>query len=366
MRRLAPLLVFGLLLAGCGSAPLVATPEPPVQPDAGLALQRDAGVEVPPVDAGAVDAGPGSEPDGGAPVTKKGPPYPIVLAHGFFGFDTFAGLDFLTYFYEVQAALAADGEAEVFTPTVDPFNDSATRSAQLEARIEAILAQTGHAKVNLVAHSQGGLDSRMVAHRRPELVASVTTFSTPHRGTPVSDLVARGDGDSTAAAVVDAIVRVAARPLWSDADAKTSITKALRQFSSESMRAFNAQFPDAAGVRYFSAAGRSALRYGRDECEVSNGARPHFVRDFDDTLDPLTVMLSTTGLVISPNPFSPVPNDGLVPVESAKWGTFLGCVPADHLDEIGQIGGLPPGFGNDWRHKPFYVSLVRYLRAKGL
>ena len=32
------------------------------------------------------------------------------------------------------------------------------------------------------------------------------------------------------------------------------------------------------------------------------------------------------------------PNDGLVSVESAKWGIFQGCVPADHIDEVGLIG----------------------------
>jgi triacylglycerol lipase len=359
MRR--SLLLLVLLALGCGEPPVVSVPGDEADGGPG---DLDAGSLVVnpelPVDGGATVA----LPDGGT-ATKKGPPYPIVLAHGFFGFDTFAGLDFLTYFFEVKEALEADGEVYVFTPTVDPFNDSATRSAQLEARVEAILAQTGHAKVNLFGHSQGGLDSRMVAHRRPELVASVTTFSTPHRGTPVSDLVANGDGNPQADAVVDAIVNLAARPLWSEADAKTSITKALRQFSSESMREFNAQFPDAPGVAYFSYAGRSALRYARDECETGNGRRPDFVREFDDTLDPLTSMLSVTGLVISPNPFSPKPHDGLVPVTSAKWGTFLGCVPADHLDEIGQIGGLPPGLGNDWRHKPFYVKAVRLLRAGG-
>lgn len=347
-------------LVACGSPPVV--PVPGEGDDAGVHA-RDAGLETNPeprVDGGATV----TLADGGT-VTKKGPPYPIVLAHGFFGFDTFAGLDFLTYFYEVKAALAADGEVLVFTPTVDPFNDSATRSAQLEARVEAILAETGHAKVNLVAHSQGGLDARLVAHRRPGLVASVTTFSTPHRGTPVSDLVASGDGDPRADAVVDALVNLAARPLWSEADAKTSITRALRQFSTEAMREFNAQVPDAPGVAYFSYAGRSALRYARDECETGNGARPDFVREFDDTLDPLTSMLSVTGMVISPNPFNPKPHDGLVPVTSAKWGVFLGCVPADHLDEIGQVGGLPPGLGNDWRHKPFYLKVARDLRRRG-
>ena len=28
------------------------------------------------------------------------------------------------------------------------------------------------------------------------------------------------------------------------------------------------------------------------------------------------------------------PNDGLVSVESAKWGTFLGSIEADHLEQI--------------------------------
>ena len=82
-------------------------------------------------------------------------------------------------------------------------------------------------------------------------------------------------------------------------------------------------------------------------------------------VDPVSPMLEATQFIISPNAFDPVGNDGLVPVESAKWGTFLGCIPADHLDEIGQIGGLSPGLGNDWRHKPFYRSLVSFLRARG-
>jgi hypothetical protein len=30
-------------------------------------------------------------------------------------------------------------------------------------------------------------------------------------------------------------------------------------------------------------------------------------------------------------------NDGLVKVESAKWGTFMQCVPADHLKEVGVL-----------------------------
>ncbi|MEJ7729820.1 MAG: hypothetical protein WKG00_11430, partial [Polyangiaceae bacterium] len=59
-------------------------------------------------------AGDGSGGHGGAP--GLGPPYPIVLAHGFFGFDSLAGIDAVTYFWGVPGALANDGETLVFTP----------------------------------------------------------------------------------------------------------------------------------------------------------------------------------------------------------------------------------------------------------
>src|SRR5688572_4187672 len=43
---------------------------------------------------------------GGGDIVDEGP-YPIVLAHGFFGFEEFAGVDFVTYFYGVREDLAA-------------------------------------------------------------------------------------------------------------------------------------------------------------------------------------------------------------------------------------------------------------------
>lgn len=347
--------LFALItLTACGNPIVVALPD---QNDAGQQLALDGGADQ-------QDAGPLAV-DAGTPDAGRGPPYPIVLSHGFFGFDSFAGLDFLTYYFEVKDDLAMHGELEVFTPTVDPFNDSATRSQQLERQIEQILAMTGAAKVNVIAHSQGGLDTRLVANRRPELIASVITVSTPHRGTPVSDLVSRGLQDPQTRSAVDAIVNLAASRLWSTATADSSITAALGQFETSRMTAFNAQVTDAPGVAYFSVAGRSALRRTPDLCDATDGTRPSFIRSFDGEVDPINPMLDATEFIISPNAFDPVSNDGLVPVASAKWGTFLGCIPADHLDEIGQIGGQSPGLGNGWRHKPFSLSLVRFLRSRG-
>jgi triacylglycerol lipase len=52
-------------------------------------------------------------------------------------------------------------------------------------------------------------------------------------------------------------------------------------------------------------------------------------------------------------------NDGLVPLTSAIWGEYLGLVPADHIDEIGQIGGLT---GLNYDHNQFFRDNARMLR----
>ena len=50
---------------------------------------------------------------------------------------------------------------------------------------------------------------------------------------------------------------------------------------------------------------------------------------------------------------------------SARWGTFLGCVPADHFEEIGQLLGQPAGLGNPFSYKDFYRGLADWLVSQG-
>lgn len=118
--------------------------------------------------------------------------YPIVLVHGLFGFSSIAGAE---YFYNIPSALRGDG-AKVYTVSLSAVNSSTVRGEQLASQIRTILAASGAAKVNLIGHSQGGLDSRYVAAVYPSLVASVTTVGTPHRGSPVAEAIA-GTGSFT-------------------------------------------------------------------------------------------------------------------------------------------------------------------------
>lgn len=288
-------------------------------------------------------------------------PYPIVLAHGFFGFEDFAGVDFIQYFQGVRADLAARGETRVFTPTVDPFNDSVTRGKQLQAEVEDIVRRTGSRKVNIIGHSQGGLDARYVAHERPDLVASVVTFATPHHGTPLADHFARLDHPFTSWAL-DGAVQILGAPLWERIGRDTSIVRSFRQFSSANIARFNRDYPDVPGIPYWSLTGRTAGSLGGDACAAPHA--PPFVARWRETRDTTEPLLKVPQVLLSG--WSGAPNDGLVLVESARWGTFLGCVPADHFDEIGQLFADPAGLGNGWSHLDFYADLVAFLRREGL
>lgn len=357
LRALAIPLACSLALVACGSSDEV----PGFTPAAG-----GASVEAGPdalVDSGASDAAGGSGGlDAGQDAQEKlGPPYPIVLAHGFFGFNKFAGLDFATYFYQVKDYLAQHGETQVYTPAVDPFNDSTYRGAELADAIQQILQKTGYAKVNIIGHSQGGLDARVVAHDHPDWVASVVMYATPNEGTPVADVVLKLISDPNAQQIIDALVKVVGAPLYDKIGNETSLSKPMKLFSKDGIAAFNKKYPDAPGVKYYSIAGRTALSLGGSDCNAPDA--PSFITDFAKTRDPVDPLLAPTNTLLDEG--TAVPNDGLVQVKSAKWDTFLGCVPADHLDEIGQILGDNPGIGNDWRHKPFFLALVKYLRAQG-
>src|SRR5689334_18931076 len=110
--------------------------------------------------------------------------YPIVLEHGLGGFDELFGV--YSYWFGIVGELE-DGGATVFTTTVSQFNSTEARGEQLIDQIETITAITGKPKVNLIGHSHGGLDVRYVAAVRPDLVASVSSVATPHKGAALAD-----------------------------------------------------------------------------------------------------------------------------------------------------------------------------------
>ena len=62
---------------------------------------------------------------------------------------------------------------------------------ELAMRIKEILKETNFEKVNIIAHSKGGLDSRYTLSKcgMDQYVASLTTINTPHRGCEFADFL---------------------------------------------------------------------------------------------------------------------------------------------------------------------------------
>ncbi|AUX46068.1 lactonizing lipase [Sorangium cellulosum] len=353
------LLAASALLAGCGAA------EEQLDPwGTGDVITGAGGSSASGVWTGAPGSSDGSGSGGGGwPSGKLGPPYPIVLAHGFFGFEDFAGAGYNSYFYNVKYTLAEGGEV-VYTPAVDPFNSSTHRGAQLLARIEEILAVTGHEKVNLIAHSQGGLDARVVAHERPDLVASVVTVATPHQGSMIADIALQLVAHDSLQDVLDDLLNAIGAPLYDQIGNETSVFASLEQFSSPGIAEFNARYTDAPGVFYASFGGRTDRAAGGSDCKTIDTVP--FVAQFDEGFDPVHPLLSLTETILDGGFGESIPNDGMVRARDTRWGRFWGCLPADHFDEIGQLFGQSPGEGNTWLYIDFYRSVIERLRQEGL
>ncbi|MFZ5531471.1 MAG: esterase/lipase family protein [Pseudomonadota bacterium] len=256
--------------------------------------------------------------------------YPIVLSHGMGGFSAIGPLD---YWYGIPHDLATHG-ARVYVTQVASFTDSVTRGEQLLQQVKQIQAITGAPKVNLVAHSQGTLDSRYVAAVAPSRIASVTGVGGPNTGSPVADAIT-GLTSALGPVPTDLVATVingffSLVGTLSGKGYEQDALAGLGQLTTPAMAAFNAAYPaglpDSStpcgqgasmvnGIRYFSWGG--------------TGVSTHL-------LDVSDLALAVTKLA-----FQGQANDGLVGQCSSHLGTVIrDNYNMNHLDEVNQVLGL--------------------------
>ena len=110
--------------------------------------------------------------------------YPLLLVHGVF----FRDFDHFNYWGRIPAELKKNG-ATIYYGEHNSAAAVADSALELEKRIREIVEQTGCGKVNIIAHSKGGLDSRAAISTTSagKYVASLTTINTPHRGCEFAD-----------------------------------------------------------------------------------------------------------------------------------------------------------------------------------
>ena len=223
----------------------------------------------------------------------------------------------------------------VFHGETDAWGTVENNAKILLRRVDEILAETGAVKVNIIAHSRGGLEARYLISSLGQSgrIASLTTISTPHHGVKAMN-----------------IVLVLPVPLYRFfsyfvdfwykilGDKNPDFFHSSRQLSEKVCREFNVANPDRDCVYYQSYA--SKLKY-------------YFSDIMYIIMNPF--LLLTDG-----------ENDGLCPVESAKWGIFRGVITT-------RIFGIShSGIIDAYRIKyrevdipEFYLSILEDLASKG-
>jgi triacylglycerol lipase len=134
--------------------------------------------------------------------------YPVVFAHGMAGFDDILGYDYWGDDYgvfvgngcsllEVFCNVDVSGSQQAYQSSVVPLHNSEVRGSELANDVEGFMVSAGKGYVNLIGHSQGGIDSRKAAYvlrgRTIQGVAAGTnkvkaliSVSSPHRGSPIA------------------------------------------------------------------------------------------------------------------------------------------------------------------------------------
>ena len=230
--------------------------------------------------------------------------YPILMLHGV----GFRDLKWPLYWGRIPAALSAMG-AELFYGQQDCWARVEENAKTVKARIRQILDEAGAEKVNIIAHSKGGLEARMAASSlgMGPAIASITTIGTPHRGSKTVDRLLKAP---------DSLFNVASFAVnnWIGliGDTKPDFYAVCRDCSTDYARRFNEENPDVPGVF----------------CQSYAGVMKTPLSDIN---------LSTANLVVR---MIEGENDGLVTLESARWGerftllTGCGNRGVSHYDEI--------------------------------
>ena len=264
--------------------------------------------------------------------------HPVILAHGTGGADKILGI--VDYWWGISDALENEG-AEVFITRVDGMGGTEEKAEQF--RDEFLKIQTmcpPETKFNIIGHSHGALYTRFAISNlglSPH-VSSLTSIAGPHRGMVLADRIVKNFPNplkSITGTTLDFLYA------YFMGDSNPDSAKNVYDVTTLYMKyVFNPGTPNMGGVYYQSWAAK--VKYG---C-------PNIV------LDPVWRLLAE----------AEGPNDGLVSVESAKWGNFCGeesgawwSPGCDHLNIIGHLFGITPGF-----YAPdFYVNLVANLKNQG-
>lgn len=233
--------------------------------------------------------------------------YPIMLIHGIGYRDD----DHSRYWGQIPDFLQQHG-ASVFFGNQEPFGTIRDNAFQLEGSVNDALEKSGAEKLNLIAHSKGGLEARYLISclDMKDRIASLTTLATPHRGILSMDKM-----KNKAGAVYKGLLAAFNLMLMIDGGDRNRSFKPYQQLTADYMSVFNQMVPNAEEVYYQS----YAFDMKKGFSDPSMALFYHMIRRMEG------------------------PNDGLVCVDSARWGRFRGIFAGENCGGISHPAAADSG-----------------------
>lgn len=257
--------------------------------------------------------------------------YPIVLSHGLFGWGTDSSgiISIVNYWGGMDSYLTSQG-ATVYAPTKTAAQSNETRGVQLKDKVLVYIAANGFSKVHILGHSQGGLDSRYAISNLglSSKVSTLTTLNTPHRGSPIADIVTTVLPDWIKP-FVSSVLGVVVKLVYGGGN--QDALAALGSLTTSGTAAFNTRTPNVSSVKYFS--------YGS------------YITIPDLIQHPLMGIIQPACVAGGLFNGQGGTCDGLVPYTSLKWGTFNGgpdygllVTGVDHLQASNTLNSGKPWY----------------------
>lgn len=257
--------------------------------------------------------------------------YPVFLCHGYGALGSV-----------IKAGAMHDNCMEIrshgviaIAPNIVPYARIETRALNWERLIRKFCEDYSFEKVNVVAHSMGGLDMRFALSNFDiaDKVESLTTIATPHHGSSLADLILKAPEMVTE--------KLSGMFDWFGdtmyPKTKSDVMGSLEQLTCAYINEeFNPETPDADTVNYYS---YSAAVGKGTQFSINPVLKFQNLQIFDKE----------------------GPNDAFVSVESAKWAHHIETVPMSHLVQM----HLQVNRENQKIYERFWLNLLKMLASKG-
>ena len=261
--------------------------------------------------------------------------YPILLVHGFF----FRDFKYFNYWGRIPKTLTRAG-ATIYYGNHQSARPVADSAEELAARIKRIVEETGCEKLNVIAHSKGGLDMRYAISKlgMDKYVASLTTVNTPHRGCIYADKLL----ETIPKTIQSGIARTYNKAMLKLGDENPDFLAAARDLTAGACEKLNAEIPTIPSEIYCRSIG--SVMNGPADGSFPLSLSYHIVSHYDGEK-----------------------NDGLVSESSFKFGENYTLISPDgrgisHCDVI----DLSRKNVKEFDVREFYVELVSDLKSRGL